>query len=123
MSDHLGFAMHGGGILIRKFPAGYSRSFGEVLIRGLNLPSAVLIWIMIYPMMMKIDFGKHPSGIIIFSGNSWLIKPFLMFGWRSCFLCHISSFHPGWFGAGFRDRKRSYIQRTNYYTVIPLFKG
>ena len=53
---------------------------------------AILIWIMIYPMMMKINFqsiknvGKHPLGIIISSGSSWLIKPFLMFGLASLFI-------------------------------------
>ena len=49
---------------------------------GQNLPIAVLIWVMIY----QTDFqsiknvGKNPSGILISSGSSWLIKPFLMFG-------------------------------------------
>lgn len=56
-----------------------------------NIPIAILIWIMIYPMMMKVDFqsiknvGKRPLGIFISSGTSWLIKPFLMFGLASFF--------------------------------------
>ncbi|OHW63320.1 sodium bile acid symporter family protein [Andreesenia angusta] len=56
-----------------------------------SMPIAILIWIMIYPMMMKIDFQsiknvrKNPMGLIISSGTSWLIKPFLMFGLASFF--------------------------------------
>jgi ACR3 family arsenite transporter len=58
---------------------------------GQNIPIAILIWIMIYPMMMKINFqsiknvGKRPLGIVISSGSSWLIKPLLMFGLASLF--------------------------------------
>jgi ACR3 family arsenite transporter len=58
---------------------------------GQNLPIAVLIWIMIFPMMMKIDFQsiknvrKNPLGILISTGSSWLIKPFLMFGLATLF--------------------------------------
>jgi ACR3 family arsenite transporter len=43
------------------------------------MPVAILIWIMIYPMMMKVDFQsiknvrKNPAGLIISSGTSWLI--------------------------------------------------
>jgi ACR3 family arsenite transporter len=46
---------------------------------------------MIYPMMMKVDFQsiknvrKNPLGLIISSGTSWLIKPFLMFGLAAFF--------------------------------------
>jgi ACR3 family arsenite transporter len=46
---------------------------------------------MIYPMMMKVDFQsiknvrKNPLGLIISTGTSWLIKPFLMFGLASLF--------------------------------------
>jgi hypothetical protein len=46
---------------------------------------------MIYPMMMKIDFQsiknvrRHPLGLVISTGSSWLIKPFLMFGLASLF--------------------------------------
>ena len=55
------------------------------------MPIAILIWIMIYPMMMKVDFQsiknvrKNPMGLIISSGTSWLIKPFLMFGLAAFF--------------------------------------
>jgi len=49
-----------------------------------NLIVAVLIWIMIYPMMIQIDFGavrdvgKRPQGLILTVVINWLIKPFTM---------------------------------------------
>lgn len=54
-----------------------------------NIPIAVLIWLMIYPMMLKIDFGgltgvaRRPTGLIITLVVNWLIKPFSMalLGW------------------------------------------
>ena len=55
----------------------------------INLPIAVLIWLMIYPMMLKIDFRsvldvrKRPRGILITLFINWLVKPFSMalIGW------------------------------------------
>jgi ACR3 family arsenite transporter len=55
----------------------------------INIPIALLIWLMIYPMMLKIDFtsiknvGKRPTGLIITVFVNWLVKPFSMalFGW------------------------------------------
>lgn len=79
------------GILIGKFLPGVPDFLEKVQFAGQNIPIAVLIWIMIYPMMMKIDFQsiknvrKNPLGLVISTGNSWLIKPFLMFGLASLF--------------------------------------
>ncbi len=55
----------------------------------INIPIAVLIWLMIYPMMLKIDFGsilrvgQRPNGLLITVFVNWLVKPFSMafFGW------------------------------------------
>ncbi len=55
----------------------------------INLPIAVLIWLMIYPMMLKIDFAsilgvrKRPRGLAVTLVVNWLVKPFSMafFGW------------------------------------------
>ncbi len=53
---------------------------------NVSIPVAILIWLMIYPMMLKVDFqsvknvGKKPKGIIITCTTNWLIKPFTMFG-------------------------------------------
>jgi ACR3 family arsenite transporter len=54
-----------------------------------NVPIVVLIWLMIFPMMLKIDFssimqvGRNPRGLFITLFVNWLIKPFSMFllGW------------------------------------------
>ncbi|WP_312433528.1 ACR3 family arsenite efflux transporter [Lacrimispora sp.] len=79
------------GILIGKFLPGIPSVLEKLQYSGQNLPIAILIWIMIYPMMMKIDFqsiknvGKNPLGILISSGSSWIIKPFLMFGLATLF--------------------------------------
>lgn len=79
------------GILIGKFLPGIPAVLEKLQYAGQNLPIAVLIWVMIYPMMMKIDFqsiknvGKNSSGIFISSASSWLIKPFLMFGLATLF--------------------------------------
>jgi ACR3 family arsenite transporter len=55
----------------------------------INAPVAVLIWLMIYPMMLKIDFasiarvGQRPRGLVVTLIVNWLVKPFSMafFGW------------------------------------------
>ncbi len=55
----------------------------------INIPIAILIWLMIYPMMLKIDFhsllsvGKEPKGLLVTLGVNWLVKPFSMalLGW------------------------------------------
>jgi ACR3 family arsenite transporter len=54
-----------------------------------NIPIAVLIWLMVYPMMLKIDFGglrdvvRRPKGLAITLVVNWLVKPFSMafLGW------------------------------------------
>ncbi len=55
----------------------------------INIPIAVLIWLMIYPMMLKIDFSsilgvrQRPRGLVVTLIVNWLVKPFSMafFGW------------------------------------------
>ena len=50
-----------------------------------SVPVAILIWLMIYPMMLKVDFksvkkvGENPKGLIVTWVTNWLIKPFTMF--------------------------------------------
>jgi ACR3 family arsenite transporter len=54
-----------------------------------NIPVAILVWLMIYPMMLQVDFssiknvGKRPKGLILTLVVNWLIKPFTMafFAW------------------------------------------
>jgi arsenite transporter len=58
-------------------------------IARVNVPIAILIWMMIYPMMLQIDFtslkkiGKRPKGIVLTVIVNWLVKPFTMtfFAW------------------------------------------
>ena len=51
-----------------------------------SIPVAVLIWLMIYPMMLKIDFssirnaGRKPKGLVVTLVMNWLVKPFTMYG-------------------------------------------
>jgi len=70
------------------FPSAFTW-FASLEIAHVNLPIALLIWVMIYPMMVQIDFssikdvGKKPKGLILTLVINWLIKPFTMaaLGW------------------------------------------
>ncbi|WP_250228669.1 ACR3 family arsenite efflux transporter [Anaeropeptidivorans aminofermentans] len=79
------------GIFIGKYLPGVPDFLGKFEYAQISIPIAVLIWVMIYPMMMKVDFKsikdvrKNPQGLIISAGTSWLIKPFLMFGLATFF--------------------------------------
>lgn len=61
----------------------------ELEIAHVNIPIAIFIWVMVYPMMIQIDFsaiknmGKKPKGLALTSVVNWLIKPFTMafLGW------------------------------------------
>ncbi len=63
----------------------------------INVPIAALIWLMIYPMMLKIDLGsirsvgRRPRGLLVTLFVNWLVKPFSMafFGWL--FFRHVFS--------------------------------
>jgi ACR3 family arsenite transporter len=50
----------------------------------INIPIAVLIWLMITPMMMKVDFsairdvGRRPAGLLVTLLVNWIVKPFSM---------------------------------------------
>ena len=56
-----------------------------------SIPMAILIWVMIYPMMLKVDFqsvrnvGKNPKGLFVTWVVNWLIKPFTMYGIAALF--------------------------------------
>ncbi|MEE9367327.1 MAG: ACR3 family arsenite efflux transporter [Pontiella sp.] len=74
------------GILIGKYLPAIPYFLGKLEYAKVSIPVAVLIWIMIYPMMMKVDFksvkyvGENPQGLFITWIVNWLIKPFTMFG-------------------------------------------
>ena len=74
------------GIAIGKFTPFIPEFLGKLEYANVSIPIAVLIWIMILPMMLKIDFTsvvnavKMPKGLTITLVVNWLIKPFTMFG-------------------------------------------
>lgn len=80
------------GIIIGKFIPSIPKALGKLEIAGISIPIAILIWVMIYPMMMKVDFqsvkqvGKNPKGLFVTWIVNWLIKPFTMFGISYFFL-------------------------------------
>ncbi|ADR22608.1 arsenical-resistance protein [Marivirga tractuosa] len=87
----------GAGILIG-YLAGDDISFlSDMEIYKVNLPIAILIWMMIYPMMLQIDFssikgvGKAPKGLIMTVIINWLIKPFTMAFFAWIFFEHLYS--------------------------------
>lgn len=71
-----------------------------------NVPIAVLIWLMIYPMMLKIDFGGirgvfvRPAGLLVTLFVNWVVKPFSMalFGWL--FITTLFGKTLGWIDPG-----------------------
>lgn len=79
------------GVLVGKFIPSVPDFLHRFEIANINLPIGILIWLMIYPMMLKIDFtsvkkvGKNPKGLYLTWVVNWLIKPFLMFGIASLF--------------------------------------
>ncbi len=80
------------GVLIGHFLPMVPRVLGRMQIAGISIPIAALIWIMIYPMMIKVDFqsirevGKNPKGLFVTWITNWLIKPFTMYGLAYLFL-------------------------------------
>jgi len=77
------------GIGLGKLFPGVVGALSKMEISHVNLPIAVLIWLMIYPMMLKIDFsailkvGDKPKGLFITLFINWVVKPFSMafLGW------------------------------------------
>ena len=74
------------GVLIGRFLPGIPAFLGQFEYANVSIPIAILIWLMIYPMMLKVDFqsiknvGKNPKGLFVTWVTNWLIKPFTMFG-------------------------------------------
>lgn len=72
------------GVLLGALFPGASETIAALNLAGINLPIAVLIWGMIYPMMLAIDFTSlhglrlQPRGLLITVAVNWLIKPLTM---------------------------------------------
>jgi ACR3 family arsenite transporter len=78
-----------GGIIIGKIAGSSISVLSDFNLFNVNIPIAILVWLMIYPMMVQIDFssiksaGKKPKGIFLTLAVNWLVKPFSMafFAW------------------------------------------
>ncbi len=80
------------GVFIGKYMPAIPEFFSQFEYANVSIPVALLIWVMIYPMMMKVDFqsiknvGRNPKGLYVTWIANWLIKPFTMFAIASFFL-------------------------------------
>lgn len=74
------------GVGIAYFIPALPAFLNQFTVANISIPIAILIWIMIYPMMLKVDFEsiknvrKNPKGLMITWIINWMIKPFTMFG-------------------------------------------
>ena len=77
------------GVVLGNAAPGLFQVFAGLEVARVNLPVAVFIWVMIYPMMVQVDFssirdvGRRPRGLALTLVVNWLIKPFTMaaLGW------------------------------------------
>ncbi len=73
------------GVLIGRYLPGIPGFLRRFEYANVSIPIAILIWLMIYPMMLKVDFQsikdtrKNPKGLLVTWITNWLIKPFTMF--------------------------------------------
>ena len=102
------------GVAAGKLFPGITRALGELEFgkdSHVNIPIAVLIWLMIYPMMLKIDFGgiksvfAKPKGLFITLFVNWLVKPFSMALLGYVF---VRTIYSGWLGLFDADTANNY---------------
>jgi len=73
-----------GGIVLGKVLGSSISVLSDMNIATVNIPVAILVWLMIFPMMVQIDFssikdvGRNPKGLALTLIINWLIKPFTM---------------------------------------------
>ena len=73
------------GVLIGVYLPQIPTTLDKFTYAQVSIPVALLIWLMIYPMMLKIDFtaiknaAKQKKGLVVTCGTNWLIKPFTMY--------------------------------------------
>jgi len=105
LSIWVGACMLAGVLLGKLIPAFTDSVRGLEFGKGsqINAPIAVLIWLMITPMMMKVDFtsirnvGKRPRGLLVTLFVNWLVKPFSMAFFAWFFFRHVFA---GWISGG-----------------------
>ncbi len=97
------------GVALGRVLPGVFHAIGAIEFARVNLPVAILIWLMIVPMLLKIDFaalgrvGEHWRGIGVTLFVNWAVKPFSMALLASIFVGHV---FRGWLPA---DQINSYI--------------
>lgn len=80
------------GVAVGRFVPGIPFMAERLTVAGISLPIALLIWVMIFPMMLKVDFasirsvGRNPKGLFLTWTVNWLVKPFSMYVLASFFL-------------------------------------
>lgn len=80
------------GVLIGRFLPGVPTFLNRFEYASVSVPMALLIWLMIYPMMIKVDFqairnvGRNPKGLFVTWVVNWLVKPFSMYAIARLFL-------------------------------------
>jgi ACR3 family arsenite transporter len=83
------------GIVLGQMIPGVFHVIGNATVAQVNLPVAVLVWLMIVPMLLKIDLaalrevGQHWRGIAATVGVNWLVKPFSMALLAWIFIAHV----------------------------------
>jgi ACR3 family arsenite transporter len=83
------------GIVLGRLIPGVFHMLGTAEIAHVNLPVAVLVWLMVIPMLLKIDLaaigtvGAHWKGIAATVGVNWLVKPFSMALLAWVFIAHV----------------------------------
>ncbi len=80
------------GVMIGVYLPQIPQTLDKFTYAQVSIPVAILIWLMIYPMMLKIDFTaiknatKQKKGLAVTCGTNWLIKPFTMYAITYFFL-------------------------------------
>ncbi|MFP4698516.1 MAG: ACR3 family arsenite efflux transporter [Eubacteriales bacterium] len=95
------------GVAIGKWLPAIPETLSEYEYAKVSIPVAILIWLMIFPMMLKIDFSsivratKKPKGLTITCVTNWLIKPFTMYLIAAFFLKFV---FKAWIGTDLADQ-------------------
>ena len=80
------------GVLIGVYMPQIPQTLDKFTYAQVSIPVAILIWLMIYPMMLKIDFTsiknatREKKGLVVTCATNWLIKPFSMYAISYLFL-------------------------------------
>ncbi|WP_116599568.1 ACR3 family arsenite efflux transporter [Primorskyibacter marinus] len=94
LSVWVALAIGAGLLLGNLFPSLFG-ALAALEVASVNLPVAVLIWAMVYPMMVNVDFsslarvGDRPKGLVVTLVVNWLIKPFTMAALGVLFFEHV----------------------------------